>query len=200
MLHSRRVTDLSLSAQAGDGGYGSCGQKLYVGRFALVGLQHAYALLLQDGQEIYFAALSLYEWVSRFAYPRRPTASHAARPQMGSPGPSKHCGECVSIQALGSGVWPPTRHCRRSLTSRLSALILTSRRRDHYSHRPGFLSGLQLCSCVFVSHLRRRELIPLVCRCVRPGPAPRALPLHHRAHLLVHTEISSKRRTSNSGG
>ncbi|ORY56795.1 hypothetical protein BCR35DRAFT_326932, partial [Leucosporidium creatinivorum] len=52
---------------AGDGGLGSCGKPLY------------------DGQDIYFAALSLYEW-------------------MGAPGPSTHCGECLSIQALDTGV------------------------------------------------------------------------------------------------
>ncbi|BGP18357.1 hypothetical protein JCM10213v2_006420 [Rhodosporidiobolus nylandii] len=48
---------------AGEGGYGSCGQMLY------------------DGQEPYFAAMSLYHW-------------------MGSPGPSKHCWECVTLQSV----------------------------------------------------------------------------------------------------
>ncbi|GAA5980653.1 hypothetical protein JCM11641_000164 [Rhodosporidiobolus odoratus] len=47
---------------AGSGGYGSCGEMLY------------------DGQEPYFAAMSLYHW-------------------MGSPGPSPHCWECVQLQS-----------------------------------------------------------------------------------------------------
>ncbi|GAA5820720.1 hypothetical protein JCM3770_005263 [Rhodotorula araucariae] len=48
---------------AGEGGFGSCGQKLY------------------DGQQPYFAAMSLYHW-------------------MGSPGPSPHCWACVSLQSV----------------------------------------------------------------------------------------------------
>ncbi|BGP50094.1 hypothetical protein JCM10450v2_006005 [Rhodotorula kratochvilovae] len=48
---------------AGEGGYGSCGQKLY------------------DGQQPYFAAMSLYHW-------------------MGSPGPSPHCWSCVALQSV----------------------------------------------------------------------------------------------------